>query len=77
MTLLVTFVYNNFNFYISKTEYLNSSENYVSSLMESSNYMNAMMGLFMIITILSFSFIGRRVYALENRIATLEKPTNT
>jgi hypothetical protein len=42
-----------------------------------SNFMNAMMGLFMIITILSFSFIGRRIYALENRINALEKPTNT
>ncbi len=36
--------------------------------------MNAMMGLFMIITVLSFSFIGRRVHALENRILALEKP---
>ncbi len=43
--------------------------------MESSNFMDAMMSLFMIITVLAFSYVGRKVHALENRILALERPT--
>lgn len=39
------------------------------------NFMNAMIGLYMIITVLSFSFIGRKIYDLENRIKALEPQT--